>query len=303
MGRAGITTGYQHRCRRQGCSHREAAADAVLRRCPVDGRKLWPVPRVPPLRFHDLRHTTASLLLMAGADAVAVQKLLRHGDLRTTVGTYGHLAAGYLRSEVDRLSFLPVTPEIDGGGEVVPALAAREETAPRGPYGVHGGEEEGQPPRPAGAVPVEAWALARARDTGLEPVAFGSGGSTGDRPSPSVLVQPLTNTQGGMDASGHSGRQKTPRTTFLFTRCSPRAGDSAFDGGGPRKGRGRLCLVPEGQVGLLSIREAARMLGIAAVTLYAICGRGELAHVRVSNAIRLRPEDLEAYLARRRPRT
>lgn len=42
-----------------------------------------------------LRHTTASLLFTAGADTVAVQKLMRHRDLRMTIGTYGHLSPVY----------------------------------------------------------------------------------------------------------------------------------------------------------------------------------------------------------------
>jgi excisionase family DNA binding protein len=33
-------------------------------------------------------------------------------------------------------------------------------------------------------------------------------------------------------------------------------------------------------------------------TVYALCERGELPHLRVSNAIRLRVEDLEAFIRR-----
>jgi excisionase family DNA binding protein len=36
------------------------------------------------------------------------------------------------------------------------------------------------------------------------------------------------------------------------------------------------------------------------VTVYRLCERGELAHIRVSNAIRIRLEDLDQYVARRR---
>src|SRR3954452_23842766 len=51
-----------------------------------------------------LRHSTASLLLMAGADISAVQKILRHTDPRLTTETYGHLEPNYLRQQIDRLS-------------------------------------------------------------------------------------------------------------------------------------------------------------------------------------------------------
>jgi hypothetical protein len=50
---------------------------------------LWPKPQVRRIRFHDLRHTTAALLLRAGVPLASVQKLLRHRDPRITVEVYG----------------------------------------------------------------------------------------------------------------------------------------------------------------------------------------------------------------------
>jgi len=47
---------------------------------------------------------------------------------------------------------------------------------------------------------------------------------------------------------------------------------------------------------LLTVREVAQRLGVRPVTVYRICERGQLPHVRVSNAIRVRPEDLEAFV-------
>jgi len=49
---------------------------------------------------------------------------------------------------------------------------------------------------------------------------------------------------------------------------------------------------------LLSVRETAERLRVSTATVYALCGRGELRHVRVSNAIRLRVEDLEDFIRR-----
>ena len=40
--------------------------------CPECNMKLWPKAKVRPIRFHDMRHTTASLLTMAGANPAAV---------------------------------------------------------------------------------------------------------------------------------------------------------------------------------------------------------------------------------------
>jgi integrase len=102
---AGIVEDWQHVCRKQGCGYAELAPDDQLRRCPTHGMKLWPKARVRRIRFHDLRHTTASLLMMAGVNPGAVQRILRHSDPRITTETYGHLQPDYLRSEIDRLRF------------------------------------------------------------------------------------------------------------------------------------------------------------------------------------------------------
>jgi integrase len=109
--RANIVTGYRHICRRKGCGHAVMTPDATLRRCPKCKIKLWPVGQVRPLRFHHIRHTTASLLMMAGADLPAVQRIMRHTDPRITTEFYGHLAPGYLRNAIDRLSFNPSPPQ------------------------------------------------------------------------------------------------------------------------------------------------------------------------------------------------
>jgi hypothetical protein len=107
LARAGIVLGYEHVCRAKDCGHAEPVADATLRTCPKHGYKLWPKARVRPIRFHDLRHTTGSLLMMAGANPAAVQRILRHKDPRITTEVYGHLEPGYLRSEINRLRFEP----------------------------------------------------------------------------------------------------------------------------------------------------------------------------------------------------
>jgi integrase len=44
-----------------------------------------------PLRFHDLRHTCASLLIAQGAHAKEIQVRLGHASIVTTMNVYGHL--------------------------------------------------------------------------------------------------------------------------------------------------------------------------------------------------------------------
>ena len=82
--RANILTGYRHTCCRKDCGHVEHAPDGSIRRCPKCAMKLWPVGQVRPIRFHHIRHTTASLLMMAGANPAAVQRIMRHTDPRIT---------------------------------------------------------------------------------------------------------------------------------------------------------------------------------------------------------------------------
>jgi integrase len=42
-------------------------------------------------RFHDLRHTCATLLLMQGVHARFVQELLGHADISLTLNVYSHV--------------------------------------------------------------------------------------------------------------------------------------------------------------------------------------------------------------------
>jgi excisionase family DNA binding protein len=53
-----------------------------------------------------------------------------------------------------------------------------------------------------------------------------------------------------------------------------------------------------GKGSLFSARAVAARLGVSTATVYKLCVRGDLAHVRVSNAIRIEPAELEAFKAR-----
>jgi len=48
---------------------------------------------------------------------------------------------------------------------------------------------------------------------------------------------------------------------------------------------------------LLTVAQVADALGVCRATIYKLCERGELAHVRVSNAIRFEYRHLEAFIA------
>ncbi len=59
-----------------------------------------------------------------------------------------------------------------------------------------------------------------------------------------------------------------------------------------RKVRG----IPEVLAPLLTVRQVAERLGVCTATVYALIERGVLTHNRVSNAIRVAPIDLCAYI-------
>src|SRR5262249_53640517 len=63
----------------------------------VGARRLVPQPVILAARFHDLRHTAASLWLAAGADPKVVQRLLGHATAAMTMDLYRHLVDAGLR--------------------------------------------------------------------------------------------------------------------------------------------------------------------------------------------------------------
>ncbi len=58
------------------------------------------------VRFHDLRHTCASLLLAAGTHPKVVQERLGDATIGITLDTYSHVAGSLQREAADRLDEL-----------------------------------------------------------------------------------------------------------------------------------------------------------------------------------------------------
>ncbi len=50
--------------------------------------------QLPKIRFHDLRHSAATIMKMAGIPDEVIQKLLGHASVRTTLEIYMHLTTG-----------------------------------------------------------------------------------------------------------------------------------------------------------------------------------------------------------------
>lgn len=86
------------------------------------------VPERPGLRFHDLRHTAASLLIAHGAHPKAIQERLGHASITTTLDRYGHLMPGLdtaLMAGLDAPHAAASAPP----DSVVPLGAAEQETS------------------------------------------------------------------------------------------------------------------------------------------------------------------------------
>jgi len=49
---------------------------------------------LPHIRFHDLRHTAATLLMAQGVPVKVASEMLGHADITTTLRTYSHVLPG-----------------------------------------------------------------------------------------------------------------------------------------------------------------------------------------------------------------
>jgi integrase len=88
---------------------------------------------LPDVRFHDLRHSAATLLLSKGAHPKVVQEILGHSEIGMTMDIYSHVLPTMQREAMDRLNQeFSIEAEKDGkkgdeddddGGAAVPAYA------------------------------------------------------------------------------------------------------------------------------------------------------------------------------------
>lgn len=63
------------------------------------------------IRFHDLRHTCASLLIAKGVHLSVVKERMRHSQISVTADTYGHIFEEGQRAAAEALGGLFVAPE------------------------------------------------------------------------------------------------------------------------------------------------------------------------------------------------
>jgi integrase len=61
---------------------------------------------LPDIRFHDLRHSAATLLLSLGVHPKVVQELLGHTQISVTMDIYSHVLPSMQQDAVSRLNSL-----------------------------------------------------------------------------------------------------------------------------------------------------------------------------------------------------
>jgi integrase len=83
------------------------------------------------VRFHDLRHTCATLMLEAGVEMKTIQHLLGHANINVTADTYAHVR---LRLQHDAINKL---------GDTIRRTDPDHDTHPDNGYPTHGGPEPG----------------------------------------------------------------------------------------------------------------------------------------------------------------
>ncbi len=71
-----------------------------------DVRPILVKAELPPMKFHDLRHTCATLLLGKGVHPKIVSELLGHSDINVTLNLYSHVTPTMQKQAVDALDDL-----------------------------------------------------------------------------------------------------------------------------------------------------------------------------------------------------
>jgi integrase len=117
-----VLKGWKDRCPKCDLGLVFPEADGSMRvreRPPKDFADLLAAARCHAVTFHALRHTCASLLVMANVSLRAVQKQLGHSTI-TTTERYSHLEPAFMANEADRLNLnvqqgLGALVALDGG--------------------------------------------------------------------------------------------------------------------------------------------------------------------------------------------
>src|SRR6266700_2185052 len=69
---------------------------------------------LPRMRFHDLRHSAATLLLAMGVHVKVVQELLGHSNITMTLNIYSHVLPSIQQDAMSKMSDLFDRPHNEG---------------------------------------------------------------------------------------------------------------------------------------------------------------------------------------------
>lgn len=69
---------------------------------------------LPDVRFHDLRHSAATILLSMGIHPKVVQEILGHSQISMTLDTYSHVLPSMQQEAMDKLDDLFKHADLDG---------------------------------------------------------------------------------------------------------------------------------------------------------------------------------------------
>ncbi len=83
-------------------------------------KKLLTRAGLPDIRFHDLRHSAATLLLSLGIHPKIVQELLGHTQISMTMDIYSHVLPGMQQEAMSKLHDALKRDDDEGGGAKVP---------------------------------------------------------------------------------------------------------------------------------------------------------------------------------------
>lgn len=280
LGRAGIVEAWTHVCRRQGCDFKERRDFDARLPCPKCGFKLWPRAHPKKLRFHDLRHTTATLLAKNGVTATIAQRILRHSDPRLTLNIYTHTNIDDMR---DAMTKFPMS--------IAPAKRLKQAV--------------GAPFSDSGLLPRLLPPGHRRQEKGPGPVDFSNETEAFNQSGRQDLnLRPLGPEGASGISDGVAEGVRAAHHVELIQGARPRGPLSATQSQPNLAGFARPVLPPAPRLvsggnfkPLLTVGEVARLLNVSRATVYALCERGELEHVRLSNAIRVAPAALEALVA------
>jgi integrase len=87
-------------------------APLQARRVIEDFHKALEKPGLPRIRFHDLRHSCATLLLVQGVSPRVVMDILGHSEMAMTMDTYSHVVPELRREAADRMESLVRRPRV-----------------------------------------------------------------------------------------------------------------------------------------------------------------------------------------------